>query len=378
MNIMRNSKNKLKNMVYFCVLTICCLALVGCQPKAVTNAKFYLKNNDWEKALKQLEIATEAYPQNAEAHFLLGQVYGYYARYEDMMNEYESSLQISDKFMLEITNERERHWIDNYNAGIIALDKQDYKNAEVIFKNTILIDSTKHEAYEKLAITYVRLHQTDSALAIYNKLLEKDPDDLDILVSMGDIYTGQNNYNGTICILEKVLEISPQNRNALANLALAYESAGKFEEAEQTFQTAVSANTFDKELISLFGVHYYKRKNFEQAVMLFKRVLERHPHDFDASSNIGCAYLSMAEKLKNKLKTANKGSSTFSEIQKTKNQALLYYQKAIPYLKKAIELQPNHPILWRNLGVAYINIGEKEKGEEAFIKSQELQTQMSK
>jgi len=48
------------------------------------------------------------------------------------------------------------------------------------------------------------------------------------------------------------------------------------------------------------------------------------------------------------------------------------YEKAIPYLEKATELRPDDASLWTNLGVAYINLGIKEKGEAAFKKAEEI------
>ncbi|MFQ5752190.1 MAG: tetratricopeptide repeat protein [bacterium] len=374
----RYSRNGNSDILLSGMLVLLFLLLIGCQPKEVTSAKIYIQNNDWDKALKQLEVAVAAYPKNAEAHYLLGQAYGYHARYEDMIKEFNSSLNISEKFVQQITAERERYWIDKYNAAIIALDKQDYLHAEKFLQTAILIDPEKHEAYKKLAIAYIQTDQLDNALTIYKKLLQKYPRDLDLLISIGNLYYSQKNYDKSVVILKRVLEIEPNHRDALANLALAYDSLGKLEEAEQAFRKAVAANTQDKDLIFLFGVYHYKRNNFEQAIQLFERVLELNPHDFDATSNIGNAYLSMAENLRKKLKQASPADRTSIDYKKITNGAILNYKHAIPYLKKALEMQPNHPNLWRNLGVAYINTGEKELGEKALLKSEEVQVKLSK
>ena len=49
-----------------------------------------------------------------------------------------------------------------------------------------------------------------------------------------------------------------------------------------------------------------------------------------------------------------------------------YYNQAIPYLEKVVEVDPENANAWFNLGVAYVNCGMPEKGEDAFAKHEEL------
>ena len=375
---MGNFYLKFRTSDLICILIFLLIFTWGCQPKELSTAKIYIKNNEWEKAAKQLELATKTHPQNAEAHFLLGQAYGHFARFEEMISQFETSLNISDKYRFEISQERERYWIEKYNSGIIALDKNEYQIAEEFVRSAIIIDPAKYEAHLKLAQTFDESDRLEKALQIYNKLLRITPDKIDLLSSIGKIYYRQRKFNDAITILEKVLDKEPENNQALANLAIAYYSIGKSEKAKQAFKRAIQVNPLDKNLLYFYGVFRYKQSNYEQAIQLFERVLEIDSNNFDATSNIGNAYLSMGEQIRKKLASTEINSFTYTEIQKLKSQAVLNYAKAIPYFKKAIELQPNHPTLWRNLGVAYMNSGEKEKGENALLKSEEIQIQMSR
>ena len=165
--------------------------------------------------------------------------------------------------------------------------------------------------------------------------------------------------------------IEPDHRDAMANLALSYDSLGKTDEALTAYQKAVAANPFDNDLVFLLGVHHYNLSNFTKAIELFERVLELSPGEFESTSNIGNAYLSIAEDLRAKIKSLANGTFTAGEIQQLKAEAILTYSKVIPYFKKALEMQPQHPTLWINLGVAYVNSGENEKGQEALLKAEE-------
>ena len=190
-------------------------------------------------------------------------------------------------------------------------------------------------------------------------------------MAAGNLFYKQKRFEDVVRVLKQVLEIEPDHRDALANLALSYDSTGKTDEAFTIYQKVVAANPLDKDLIFLLGVHEYNRNHFTKAIELFERVLELSPGEFESISNIGNAYLSIAEDLRAKIKSSVNGPATAREIQQLKTEAILTYNKVIPYFEKALEMQPNHPLLWRNLGVAYINTGESEKGRQAFLKAEE-------
>jgi Tfp pilus assembly protein PilF len=49
------------------------------------------------------------------------------------------------------------------------------------------------------------------------------------------------------------------------------------------------------------------------------------------------------------------------------------YDKAREVLEKGVELFPDSSTVWQNLSFLYAKMGEKEKAEEAFEKSKQLQ-----
>lgn len=360
------------------LLMITGLVFIGCQSKELTAAKMYMQRNDWDRALAQLELAVETYPKDAEVHYLLGRAYGMHERYEEMIEELETSWRLSDEFHQQITALREHYWIQKYNSGITAQDEGNYEKAEADLKLAIKLAPTKYEAYKKLAIVYLKSEQPDKAQLLYERLLQQNQNDLELLISTANLYYSQGKFDRAIEILQKVLEIEPGHRDALANLALAYESVGETQKAENAFNRAIEANPRDKDLIFLFGVHHYRRENYERAIQLFQRVLELKPDDFEALANIGNAYLSIAEGLRKQLKSTNGGLAEDSEkVLKLKNEIIAQYKKAIPLMEKALALEPNKPNLWQNLGIAYVNTGAIKKGEDAFIKAEKLKIELS-
>ena len=109
---------------------------------------------------------------------------------------------------------------------------------------------------------------------------------------------------------------------------------------------------------------------YDQAVALFQKVIDKDPEDYDSNLNVGNAYLSMADEYRKSLVAReNNGEEIKSEeTEKMKE----YFAKTIPYLEKAVSLRPEDDNVWNNLGIAYIQAGNLEKGKECFDKAEEL------
>jgi len=349
--------------------------VLSCQPKEVTSAKLYMQNNDWDSALKQLEKAVDLEPENAEAQFLLGQIYGRRGHFDQMNKHFAVATEFTDLYLTQTTAVREQYWIERYTTGVRALDNGNYRKAVSELETAILIDSSKTDAYRKLARTYLNQDRPERALVLYNALIERHPDDTDILMSTANLYYTQRDFEEVIPVLKKILKLAPGHRDALANLALSYDSLGETENALAAYRAAIAANPDDPGLMFLLGVYHFKRKHFPRAVKLFQQALVLAPNDFDALANIGNAFLSLAENNRLELKTKGAAKSQNFDSLTLKNKAILNYERAIPYLEKSLDLQPRNAALWRNLAAAYVYTGKKEQGEKAFVKAEEITIQ---
>lgn len=364
--------NKNQNRFLYLVLSITLIAILsGCAPAEINSGKLYLRNQNWESAIQQLELAIERHPNNAEARFLLGRTYGIQSRFKEMNIQFDKSLELSDKFQDEIAADREQHWIQKYDRGLNAMNNRAHERAEKLFKTAITISPHRYDAYKKLALIYLSLEKNHEASRLYSRLLKLKPNDIDILSSAANLHYSQKEYNDAVPILLQIIEVQPKHRDALANLALSYEALGKTEKAKAAFETAIQANPQDKDLIFLYGAHFYKQEDYSEAIQIFTQILDRDRDDFEAVSNIGSAYLAIAEKYRKELSNSTE-QRTPEEMQQIKNAAIQNYKNAITYLEHSIEINPGYPLIWRNLGAAYISTGERKKGEKAFLRAEEI------
>ncbi len=357
------------------MVVLSALFLWGCQPKEVTSAKVYIQQNDWDNAIKQLELAVQNYPDNPEAHYLLGRAYGVKGRFEDMNREFDASLKISPKFSTQIEFERNKYWVENYNQGVRQFNQENFEAAVQAFKNAIAVDPSRVESYRNLAVTLIRMDNKEEAIEYFKKALEVEPNSVETLKNLGMVYYQMENYEEAAKVLEKALELSPSDPDVISTLGLTYHLMGKTEEAIKAYEKALESNPNSPDLLFNYAALLLRKGEFERAAEKFQMILKENPDDYDAVVSVADAFLQVAEKFTkeaNKLETEDdKGNA--AEIKKLREAANEFYRKAVPYLEKAAELKPDNRNIWFNLGVAYIHLGEKEKGEQAFKKADELE-----
>lgn len=358
------------SIIVVSVLLLGILCLFGCQSKELTSAKVYIQQDDWEKAEEQLKAAVELYPNDAEAHALLGEAYARKGEYKLMNEHFEASLAVSPKSSERIKYLRDKYWVQNFNNGVNQVKAEDFQKALELFENCYLIEPERLDAYKNAAFVYLKLGSIDKAIESYEKVIELDPKDTKVMLQLGQLYYETKQYDKCVETMDQILAMEPDNIDALSQKAFAYDSMGESERAFEQYTQALEKEPANTDLLFNLGRLYYMKKDYSNAIAQFEKVLEASPGDYEATLNIGNAYLSIAEE---HMKPIREGLElTEAQIDDAKKNAIDNFKNAVPYLEKAVEQKPDDPALWTNIGVAYINAGMKDKGEAAFKKAEEL------
>ncbi len=90
------------------------------------------------------------------------------------------------------------------------------------------------------------------------------------------------------------------------------------------------------------------KKILLESVKEYEKLLPRLPYDGSLYADCGRAYLVLANKERK------------------------YFKQAFSRLKKAISLDPNYPIFYNDIGIAYLNSGEYKIAGQNFFKAKEL------
>jgi len=98
-------------------------------------------------------------------------------------------------------------------------------------------DSVK--ASNDMAVAYEKAGKHDEAAGVYNRMLERSPNNPDVLVNLAAIRIIKGDPEGAVELCEKAIAITPENATAHNNLAVAYYVEGEYELAIEHCDLAV-------------------------------------------------------------------------------------------------------------------------------------------
>jgi tetratricopeptide (TPR) repeat protein len=237
------------------------------------------------------------------------------------------------------------------------------------------------------ASTYVNANEYDKALELYENLKNLNYSGVGTSYFAVNKLTSQEDFFATAAERDRMVKLGthekprteaiPSKRGEIyKNMALILVEKGKTDEAKKAISEARKANPEDTSLILTEANLYLETKDFEMYKKLIAEVLEKNPNDADLVFNLGVisanaknvleaekyykkvieinpqyinAYINLsALKLENekviidemnKLGTSTKDMKRYDDLKKKREDL---FKSAIPYLQKAVELDPKN------------------------------------
>lgn len=146
---------------------------------------------------------------------------------------------------------------------------------------TVAILKTSTEP--KLATSAEEPKQTRSIdnegeIRLSKSILEKDPNNLQTLISLGNAYFDTDRYQEAIDAYSKVLSIDPKNPDVRTDLGIMYRKLGQFDKALETFRRAAQDNpTHINSRFNLGVVLKYDKEDFQGAIQAWEDFLKVVP-----------------------------------------------------------------------------------------------------
>ncbi len=341
--------------------------LSSCRPPDLEGAYVDFNAGRIDQALVNAEKAVQKNPTNAEAWYLLGEIYGKKDRYQEMVKAWDKSLEISTQFADKINKEKKYYasrlrydGITKYNAYIKSEDRESDKAKKLLRASIKALQSSKiiendFKSTTVLAVSYDFLGKPDSALVYYKELTVLRPDTAASWATLGNYYFNQKDYASAVQNFKKALEIDPKNIEAATLIAQSYDILKEYDKAINAYQKAMVLNPKEKAFPYNLGLIYYKmatkdgidpklqKEYYQKTAETFGKALE-----IDPDMLIPYQMKSLAE-----INNEN-------------------YEEALKTLKASIEHFPEEGSLWYNLGVVYTHLGNKKEAKAAFKKAETL------
>ena len=363
------------------ILLLGLLLLSSCRPPELEGVVVNMQQGLYDEAFNLAQDAVKKYPNDPEAWFLLGELYGRKEQFKKMNECFEKSLAISPKFKDDIERLRFNYFAENYNSGLKnyyqkALEEQDpekkkqlFEKAKEKFMKAYEADPSRTEPLTPLATSFLQLGDTTQAINFIEKVVKNETKNDTLLVTIGDFFNRIGKLDKAKAIYEKVLKINPNNSMAHLSLGELYVKQNKTDLAIQHFQKGMELEPNNASIPFNIGILYYNSKKYSDAIPFLKKTLEMEPDNKDAAEVLSLCYIQKAQKWVEKYNEAENESK--KQEYRKKFEAI--YDEALPFLQEAVKKFPDSALLWNNLGVVYAQLGNKEKAQEAFEMQKKLQ-----
>ncbi len=273
-----------------------------------------LTQGDYKTAINKFAQATLLNPNNPKAHFGKGKAHYYLKEFDQSLGELDTAL----------------------NQGYTPL-----------------------EVYKvRWSLNFERKN-FDAALDDAQKGLQLAPSDLMFNLALGQIYLAKNSYNEALAVFQKVLQLDPNTADAYYYIALTYQNLGDYKNQELNALEAVKRNTkFSGESYFIVGDAAQKSKNYNEAIEAYRKSLNAKPDYYPVYHNLSDIYR-IQNRFEEAIEIAKKGTTIFPNDANLYIDLSRYYSLAdqsalaIGAAQQAVKLMPDKYIGYSSLCRAY-------------------------
>ncbi len=248
------------------------------------------------------------------------------------------------------------------------------EKARLAFKSLVEADPKDLRSQYYLAEALNDLEQYPEADKLYRKLLEKTPDDPELLASFGLSQLGQRKYDEAAKAFRSLLALQDvtDNLQVLAKTQLAFIDLQKNNYAAAIDQIRPLLVFRDKPNAQAIGIAleaYRKQKKYSDAIAMLQPLVDR----FGSDPIVNARYVEMLVRNGDldRARTAATAASKFGPKNTTAAaEAYMqteHYEPAIALLRDATRSKPDDADLQFALGSALERSGDKKHAEEIFL-----------
>lgn len=192
--------------------------------------------------------------------------------------------------------------------------------------------------------------QTDESILLLNDVIEKKKDLTSAYLILRHIYKDQGQLDKALIVLEEGFKNNPRNYDIISAYGMLLIEKEELDKGIELLQTGLARLDYDPEIFNYLGLGYWKKGDEERALEYYQKALELDDNFALVHSNLGALYYSIYLRTK---RSADLGRS-------------------IDYFKKAIECDPTLAIAYRGLGICYRVAGRADAAVSVWERSLEL------
>jgi len=154
----------------------------------------------------------------------------------------------------------------------------------------------KESPDKRMTSKTLNTYPTESVFDEVKKKLEKNPEDVDALYHLADLYDRNSQYTEAIDTYKKVVKLKPDMGYAYLKMATAYGRLNKPAEGIPVFKKAIKYMPDNPVAYNNLGVAYGRLNKFNEEIDALKKAIKLRPSYAAARYNLGVTYLKVGNK----------------------------------------------------------------------------------
>lgn len=310
-------------------------------------AEIYRRQGKYDLAMENLKRADTLVPDTMDVPYSMAAVYQAQGRYDDAVKLLQDLIKKTENAAGQSDRNNRAIFIER--LGTVYRDQENYPAAVETFRKMLTLgDDNARSGYQEIIDTYREAKQWPQATAVAKEAVQKMPDDRDLRMVLDAQLADMGQVDSSVSDIRTLLKGAPEDRDIYVRLGIIYTRAKRWNDALDALNKAeqLSGKADEKAYVSfLRGDLYQRQKMFDQAESEFRKVLSETPAN-DPQSAATLNYLGYMN--------ADRG---------------VRLDESLNYIKQALSFDPNNPAYLDSLGWAYFKLGKYDLAEDNLTKA---------
>lgn len=295
---------------------------------------------NFDKAIKNFEMAVEAYPTAPIVYYNLGLAYQRKGDDQNAVKNYNKALELDSKYALPVINkaaiyankleynraievcEKFLEKENDKDKGVLSavagfyLLKGDYINAIQSVRKILIQDQADVDALKNLGMIYFKKNDSGLASMVTTNSYNLKPDDSGIANNRGVLYSSQNDDSLAMLYFSRAIANDPKNKSANFNVGSIAMKYGDAETAYERFSVVLAQDPDN--LNARIGLAMALRGlgRFEDAEKEYMNVLQKDPNNAIATFDLAVLHYDHMDKKVDAKREFRKYLSLVSDVPK--------------------------------------------------------------
>ena len=273
-------------------------------------------------SLTALRKSVKLAPQDAVAHYNLGNTLQELGRLDDAETSFRQAIALKPEFAEAF-----------YNLGNTLQELGRLDDAETSFRQAIALKPDYAEAHSNFGNTLQELGRLDEAAVSYAQAIALKPDYAEAHSNFGNTLQKLGRLNEAAVSYSQAIALKPKFAEAHYNLGNTLQELGRLDDAETSYRQAIACKPDYFEAYSNLGVTLQELTRLEGAEVSFRQAIALKPDYTEAQLNL-CELLEKMNRADELLSFIRSESRKILE----KKSDFLYYEALIEFRKENYEI----------------------------------------